>query len=460
MERGETTEQYGLGDLSGAWVTGIELVLSSKQQWLETRALSRPQVGLGGPGSDWEIDPNLPCNLWKFVYRAGKLYFVSTDRASGGVINGGGPPTVYSEINDQDQIQLGDFSLKVQGVSEALAFLEGYTDPHLSARWVLNGQEVLLGRSDTPIQLDDPTVSRVHASIQRCDQEFTVCARSQNSATRLNGVLLVPGQPQTLQNGDMLNLGRQVLRFVHPERVANHNTGLKVCTLGRFEVLLAGQPIENDLWQGPQVQYALAYLCAHRRGPCSEERLLDQLWMGEEVSKKRLHNVLSLLRSMLRPLSTDPILRTPAGIRLNPALPLWHDVEELRKILQQPPRSSNPGCSQSINDLYRGPYLPGCSQAWAELMRSQLESQTVDYLSQLAQALLTDQKHIEAVRAAEQAIGHDPLAQEAYVVMLRGLLALGKAREALRYYELISTQLQRARLPQDPRLAEIYGLTS
>lgn len=444
-----TTEQYGFGDLNAPWVTGVELCLWRGSELVGRRSLDRPQLGLGGEGSDWVVGPELAKNLWKIVHRSGRTYFVGSDKGSPAYRNNSESSTLYSELAHEDELRLGPYRLQISTQATSPACLEGFTSPHLSTRWALPPGTTTLGRTGAGICLEDGTVSRVHASIRSHGGQFLVQAHSQRSETRLNGILLEVGAEAELRDGDLLNLGRQVLRFQLSNLRSEGDAALRLACLGPLRAWLAGQPLKNEIWQGLQVQHTLIFLCLQRKHPCSEERLIDQLWPGEDVSKKRLSNIISHLRAVLRPLHAEPIVREGGGLKLNPAISLWLDLEEVRDLLGRPPTLAH---AQKLTELYQGPFLGSCSSPWAEVLRSELESQVVAYLTGLAR----QQEGEAALGLAQQAIALDPLAQAAYVVAIDWLRRLGRARESKRYAELAKAQLEKAKVPIHPDLDALF----
>ena len=450
-----TTEQYGFGNLEAPWLTGVQLALWRDGQLLGRRSLDRPQLGLGGADSDWPVEASLPKNLWKISYRSGRIFLVGSDKSWPAFRTGAS--TLYTELVHLDELQLGPFRLVVTIGAVSAAYLEGYTEPHLATRWTLGTETTMLGRTQADINLEDATVSRRHASIHGSAAEFLLEAHSQRSETRLNGNLLEVGRRAPLSDGDLLNLGRQVLRFYHSHSSGEGGAGLRLMCLGPLRAWLADEPLRNEVWQGLQVQHTLVFLCLQRRSACSEDRLIDQLWPGEEVSKKRLANVISHLRAVLRPLHSEAIVRESGGLRLNPALSVWLDLEELQELLARPASMAH---AQKITALYQGPFLPGCDAPWAAVLRAQLESDVVAYLTRLAEAVQRDGDQEAALNVAQQAIALEPLAQLAYLVAIDCLRQLGRVREIQRYSEMARTQLEKARVSIDPRLEAIFRLPS
>ncbi|MHC4933018.1 MAG: FHA domain-containing protein [Planctomycetota bacterium] len=58
------------------------------------------------------------------------------------------------------------------------------------------------------IRLDDPTVERRHALIERDGEKVTITDLNSNAGTRINGAQLMPDVPSTLDPGDFLSVGR------------------------------------------------------------------------------------------------------------------------------------------------------------------------------------------------------------------------------------------------------------
>src|SRR3712207_2671003 len=76
-------------------------------------------------------------------------------------------------------------------------------------------QEIMtLGRdNNNDIVLDEPTVSRQHALLL-CDADgLRLIDLESTNGTLLNGVPLPPEQPQRLNDGDLIQLGRVLARY-------------------------------------------------------------------------------------------------------------------------------------------------------------------------------------------------------------------------------------------------------
>ncbi len=83
----------------------------------------------------------------------------------------------------------------------------------------LNATQMLVGRQDPrvgiypEVNLQHKTLNRVHAKLRSHNGSYTVEDLNSINKTRLNGVILIPGQEYALHNGDLLVFGSVKVRF-------------------------------------------------------------------------------------------------------------------------------------------------------------------------------------------------------------------------------------------------------
>lgn len=235
-------------------------------------------------------------------------------------------------------------------------------------------------------------------------------------------------------------------------------TGLRIYSLGGFEVYLGSQRLEQ--WHSRKVRFLLACIASRSR-PVSADLVTEFLW-GEDptTSAGALQTALSHLRKQLRPegapKNLNYILRNPLGFYLNPELPHWHDLEQLEQTLEQIQRQ--PGSSDAypwlrqLRQLYRGPYLEGCYQDWADTQRNQLEARVLGALQSCLPGLAQAGKPEELLETSLFATQIDPCLQEAHGAAMQAYLALGRPEQALRHFQWAEKALSQE-LGVEPSLA-------
>ena len=88
--------------------------------------------------------------------------------------------------------------------------------PSKGARFLIDSGEVAIGRSvDSPIFLDDVTVSRKHAVIVKDEQKFSIKDQGSLNGTYLNNQLVLNSP---LTTGDEIQIGKFHMLFVAPNK--------------------------------------------------------------------------------------------------------------------------------------------------------------------------------------------------------------------------------------------------
>jgi class 3 adenylate cyclase len=171
------------------------------------------RVLLGGAGAkpvDVEL-AGLDNREATLTFQAGKLFLTSRPEGAPSFIND--HPTRFGEVKDGDEIRLGEHRLQVRDSRLYPASLETY--PHPTRRWVLLAGSNGVGRPEkrvNQVELEDPTVSRVQASIDWQDGKFVVRSESP-SPTRVNGERVEENSSAALADGDIVQFGKSLYRF-------------------------------------------------------------------------------------------------------------------------------------------------------------------------------------------------------------------------------------------------------
>ncbi|MGQ9547884.1 MAG: tetratricopeptide repeat protein [Roseiflexus sp.] len=154
----------------------------------------------------------------------------------------------------------------------------------------------------------------------------------------------------------------------------------RITTLGRFECLVDGKPVELS-----QLHRALLVrlLDAGPQG-LAVERLWESVWGDDVISMPALHQALRRLR-----LQTGLAVSAREGtvaIRSN-----WdaieYDVHELERLLETP---VNPESIQRAMAIYGGEFLPGAAASaalWVEARRTHLQQRYLEVIEQYAHSI-------------------------------------------------------------------------
>ncbi|HEX8132399.1 MAG TPA: BTAD domain-containing putative transcriptional regulator, partial [Actinomycetes bacterium] len=219
---------------------------------------------------------------------------------------------------------------------------------------------------------------------------------------------------------------------------------LRARLLGELELRLDGTalpPLESA-----RAESLLAFLLVHREAPQPRQRLAFELWPDstEAQARTNLRHVLHNLRRGLPEL--DRLLEVTARtLRWRVGAIGWLDVAAFEEALSRADGGADGGLA-ALRDavaLYRGDLLEGRHDEWLLGERERLRQRFLGALERLVALLEAGGEHAEAIGHAERLLAEDPLAEEAYRLLMRLHDARGDRARALRTYHACTATLER-----------------
>jgi DNA-binding SARP family transcriptional activator len=229
--------------------------------------------------------------------------------------------------------------------------------------------------------------------------------------------------------------------------------GIAVYLLGGFELRVDGRRVEG--WRGRRGQALLLFLVAHRRRAVSREALVEALWpeADEEAGRRRLHQAVYALRQTLRDAGASyrHIVCANGFYQLDPAVPIWTDVDELDRLVAEARRLEAEGHTarafetyREAERLYRGNFLEDFPLAeWATAERSRLLSAYVELANRLADLYAERGDHASAIRICNRVLARDSWNEESARRKMRSYATSGNPSLALRAFKSCQDELAR-----------------
>jgi LuxR family maltose regulon positive regulatory protein len=217
---------------------------------------------------------------------------------------------------------------------------------------------------------------------------------------------------------------------------------IKIYTLGKFELLLDGQPVEFHHKAPKRTLAVLPAIIAVGGREVSEEQLLEALWPDEagDAAHRALTSAMHRLRKLLG--DHDAIHQTRGKISIDPQR-CWVDVLAFEEGL-------SPGGIEGVIDeglqralaLYRGPFLGTEEHApWAIPMRERLRGKFVHALTRFAQRLEEEERFDDAIPWYLRGLDADDLIELFYQGLMRCYTRLDRRPEALSAYRRLRQTL-------------------
>jgi LuxR family maltose regulon positive regulatory protein len=212
---------------------------------------------------------------------------------------------------------------------------------------------------------------------------------------------------------------------------------LRINTLGRFELLRDGRPLEFSRKAPKKTLALLKAIIAFGGRNVREQLLLDAFWSDEEgdVAARSLTAALHRLRTLIA--EPNAIIQQGGTLSLDPQL-VWVDVYALEELLARPEATS----SEQLLALYRGSFLQEDEgEAWSVAMRERLRSRFIHALGTQGRELEAAGRLELAVESYLRGLDADPIIEPFYQGLMRCYARLDRKSEAMAAYRRLKQML-------------------
>jgi ATP/maltotriose-dependent transcriptional regulator MalT/two-component SAPR family response regulator len=240
----------------------------------------------------------------------------------------------------------------------------------------------------------------------------------------------------------------------HPDRIDTQArvsivspSAVVVHCLGRFQVTIGHDEIDQERWVSTKARDLLAYFITFRRERIPIERVLDGLW-PETASRAKtaFHTALYRLRHALAtPDQAARFILVEAGEYWLDAARFQVDVDEFDAALAKARavrlEDAAPEYERAVH-LYDGEYLDNLYYDWVMPERQRLREAHLAALRALAAHRFQTGGHREALDLIQRALKTDPLVEEDHCTAMRLLARLGDRAGVMRQYQQLEQQLR------------------
>jgi LuxR family transcriptional regulator, maltose regulon positive regulatory protein len=233
---------------------------------------------------------------------------------------------------------------------------------------------------------------------------------------------------------------------------------LRISTLGRFEILCDGRPLEFSRKAPKKTLALLKAIVAMGGRNVREQALLDTFWSDEEgdIAARSLTAAVHRLRSLI---GNDAIIQQGGVLSLDPTR-VWVDVWALEELMTRP---DNGGSGEQLLTLYRGGFLQEDEgEPWSVTMRERLRSRFIHAVVAQGRRLEADQRHEAAIESYLRGLDADPVIEPFYQGLMRCYARLDRRSEAIAAYrrlrQILSISLSLKPSPATERLYQSLRL--
>ncbi|HET7515787.1 MAG TPA: tetratricopeptide repeat protein, partial [Gaiella sp.] len=236
---------------------------------------------------------------------------------------------------------------------------------------------------------------------------------------------------------------RATLALVHPL------TGVPpvvVQSLGRFRVVISGEPVPLGAWQSRKARDLLKILVARRGRPTPREALMEALWPGQSPGPlgNRLSVLLSIVRGVLDPgkrRDQDHFVGADKNAVWLDEANVSVDVEEFLRRSEEALRHHRGGEVDAVGRLtaaeaiYAGDFLEeDAYEDWALAMREEARATYIAVTRALADTAAARGDVEATTRYALRVLERDPYDEPAHLGLVAALETAGRHGEARRRF--------------------------
>ncbi len=224
---------------------------------------------------------------------------------------------------------------------------------------------------------------------------------------------------------------------------------LHIRLLGEFSLVYGSEVVRSV--GTLRLQSLLAHLVLHRSAPESRRQLAFIMWPDSSESQARtnLRRELHNLRRAL-PAADQFLSGETQTLQWGSDASFTLDVADFEQAVTAAYKSNEATNETGVRDflakavaLYKGDLLPGCYEDWLLTERERLRQIYLRALEQLIELLQKQRDYQSAISYAQQLLREDPLAEEAYLYLIRLYALSGDRARALRVYHSCVTTMER-----------------
>jgi DNA-binding SARP family transcriptional activator len=244
---------------------------------------------------------------------------------------------------------------------------------------------------------------------------------------------------------------------------------LTIKTLGPIGIFRdAAKPFAADAWTTRRSRDIFCYIATSRHRRVEKDVLIDTFWGDEdfEAVEKNFHPTISHIRKALnsrQSFKQNFLVFRDGAYHLNPELSYSIDTEEFENAIFEAENAKRDkdtrkfrDCLEAAHALYRGEFMTGVYDAWAEERRHFYTEQFSRILSGLAKISFSEKSWSKALQYANEILHEDPYREDVHRLVMKVFAAQGKPAAVKEQFEnlqkLLKTELGVEPAPETRRV--------
>ena len=231
-------------------------------------------------------------------------------------------------------------------------------------------------------------------------------------------------------------------------------TDLTVRVLGPVEVYRdAANPFAPDAWTTRRARDIFCYIATSKHRRVQKDVLIEEFWRDEdpETVEKNFHPTISHIRKALnsrQAFKQNFVVFRDGAYQLNPELSYSIDSEDFEHFIAEAEIAKREKDGKRFREnlesaykLYRGEFMSGVYDVWAEDRRGFYTEQLGRVLSALAKLSIAEKRWSDALKFAGEVLRDDPYREDMHRLTMKVLAAQGKPAAVKKHFDQLKKTL-------------------
>lgn len=223
---------------------------------------------------------------------------------------------------------------------------------------------------------------------------------------------------------------------------------LTIKALGPVEIYRdPSKPFAPDAWTTRRARDIFCYIATRKHRRVAKDVLIDEFWRDEglEAVEKNFHPTISHIRKALnsrQPLKQNFIVFRDGAYQLNPEYTYSIDTEQFTEHIAAAEKAKREKDDAALADhlaaayaLYRGDFMEGSYEAWAEEQQGHYREQFSRVVNGLAKLAVAEKRWTDALKFAGEILTIDPYREDLHRLTMKVLAAQGKPAAVKKHFE-------------------------
>ncbi len=241
--------------------------------------------------------------------------------------------------------------------------------------------------------------------------------------------------------------------FPHPSRIV---TDLTVSVLGHVDIFRdAAKPLAADAWTTRRARDIFCYIATSKHRRVAKDVLIEAFWPGEDPQtvEKNFHPTISHIRKALnsrQSFKQNFLVFRDGAYQLNPELSYQIDSEQFERLISEAENAKREKDTKRLREnleaahaLYRGEFMSGVYDDWAEERRHFYVEQFSRVLNALAKLSFSEKRWAAALTFANEILRDDAYREDVHRLVMKIYAGQAKPASVKKHFEGLQVLLRK-----------------